>query len=466
MPIACQPNHPEYFSLMQLKVTVIGLGYLGATTAVAFAKMGHSVLGIDPDIEKVKSLQNGKVPFHEIGLEQALQECQSEGIIRFATEHDAQSYEADIHFLCVGTPQSKVGFATDTTYLFQAIDSLLPVMNKNSVIVGKSTVPVGTAQSLIEYIQAHTGVEAKLAWNPEFLQEGSALEDSIRPNRIVIGAQNDLTIETIKNFYRPQIEAGIPVVETDLQTAELVKVAANSFLATKISFINMIAEVAEVAGADTSKLAKAIGYDDRIGSKFLKNGIGYGGGCLPKDLRSFIARSRELGLDQSVSFLEDVEAINNRRRLRPLEIANEYFGRLFGKKVLILGATFKPDTDDIRNSPSLEVAELFASAGAVVSVHDPLALDKVAKNYPTLRIQPDLNLALAENEVVVLGTEWSEYRNYDPSKISAQTNGRLLIDGRNALDLEAWRECGWQAVALGRSTVERAKELVAPRAVA
>lgn len=451
---------------MSLKVTVIGLGYLGATTAIAFAKMGHQVLGVDPDEAKVRSLQAGSIPFFEPGLDQALAEVQSTGKIRFVSSHVEESREANVHFLCVGTPQAKVGLSADTSYLFRAVDDLLPYLSKDSVIAGKSTVPVGTADLLIDHIRSSKGYLPHLSWNPEFLQEGRALEDSLRPNRIVIGSSDRHSTWTLRQLYRDQIEAGIPVVETDLRTAELVKVAANAFLATKISFINLMAEVAEVAGADTAELAKAIGYDERIGPKFLRNGIGYGGGCLPKDLRSFMARSEELGLRGSVGLFEQVEAINSRRRTRPVELAKEYFGSLTGKEVLILGASFKPDTDDIRDSPSLEVAELFVREGAIVTVHDPMSLPKVAATYPALRTQLDLERAFQGKEIVVLGTEWDEYRNLDPAEVSKASPPGLMIDGRNTLDFSAWKRAGWAFTALGNGVLADLERAESDKAVA
>jgi len=449
-----------------MKITVIGLGYLGATTAVAFAKLGHQVIGIDPDESKVKALRAGSIPIYEPGLQSALTQALAAGNIQFSVGHIQESLDSQIHFLCVGTPQSKVGLSADTGYLFQAIDELLPFMSSESVIAGKSTVPVGTADSIIEHVKNLTGKVPNLVWNPEFLQEGKALEDSLYPNRIVIGSSNQYAAEVLKEFYKAQIDEEIPYVETDLRTAELVKVAANAFLATKISFINLMAEVAEVAGADTSQLATAIGFDDRIGSKFLKNGIGYGGGCLPKDLRSLVARAKELGLGDSVKLFEQVEAVNNRRRSRPMEIAKQHYGSLFGKKVLVLGASFKPDTDDIRDSPSLEVAELFYQEGAIVTIHDPLALSKVASNYPTLRTQSDINVAFEDKDVVVLGTEWPEYKSIDPTELSTIRRTSLLIDGRNFLDLGKWASAGWSVVGLGNGLSQPVSTSESNKAVA
>lgn len=449
-----------------MKITVIGLGYLGATTSIAFAKLGHQVIGIDPDECKVQALRAGSIPIYEPGLQSALTQALSDGNIQFSVGHNQESLDAQLHFLCVGTPQSKVGLSADTSYLFQAIDELLPFLSSEAVIAGKSTVPVGTADSIIEHVKNLTGKAPNLVWNPEFLQEGKALEDSLYPNRIVIGSSNQYAAEVLKEFYKAQIDEEIPYVETDLRTAELVKVAANAFLATKISFINLMAEVAEVAGADTSQLATAIGFDDRIGSKFLKNGIGYGGGCLPKDLRSLVARAKELGLDDSVKLFEQVEAVNSRRRSRPIEIAKQHYGSLFGKKVLVLGASFKPDTDDIRDSPSLEVAELFYQEGAIVTIHDPLALSKVASDYPTLRTQSDIQVAFEDKDVVVLGTEWPEYKSIDPTELSTTRRTSLLIDGRNCLDLGKWASAGWSVVGLGNGLSQPVSTSESNKAVA
>jgi UDPglucose 6-dehydrogenase len=436
---------------VKLKITIIGLGYLGATTAVAFAKLGHDVIGIDPDRSKVEKLSAGLLPFYEPGLDLALAEVVASGNICFATEHDDSSRSAQVHMICVGTPQSPNGSGADTTYLYSALDSLIPYLDEDAIVVGKSTVPVGTAKNIRTYLETQLPFSPHIAWNPEFLREGTALKDTLEPDRLVIGVEDPWSEKVLKLLYEDLLQAGIPLVTTDIPTSELVKVAANSFLATKISFINAIAEVAEVAGADTVKIAEAIGYDERIGKQFLRNGIGFGGGCLPKDIRAFMARADELGVGESVAFLEQVEAINLRRRSRVIEIAEEELGSLDGRRVVILGAAFKPETDDIRDSPAIAVAEKFWLAGANVVVTDPKALANVRRTHPQFEAQENLEAALVAADLVVLATEWTEYRQADPAVLAKLVRQRLVIDGRNALNASAWQEANWQVIALGRN---------------
>lgn len=444
---------------MKLKISVIGLGYLGATTAVAFAKLGHEVIGIDSDLAKLESLSAGKVPFYEPGLDDALLEVLASGNLRFKTQHDEESREALIHLLCVGTPQSKTGLGADTTYLFNALDALAPFLNEDALVAGKSTVPVGTASELANHLSTKVNFEPHLAWNPEFLREGTALQDSLLPDRIVIGVKEAWSEKLLRLLYEPITNQGVPLLTVDIPTAELVKVAANSFLATKISFINAMAEIAEVVGADAVKLAEAIGMDERIGNKFLKSGIGFGGGCLPKDIRGFVARAEELGVGQAVGFLKEVEAINLRRRSRVIELAQEELGDLTGRRVTILGAAFKPETDDIRDSPAMAVAEQFWLAGAKVVIHDPKALDNVRRVYPQLETEENLHASVRGADIVVLTTEWKQYRTADPLLLGQHVTNRLIIDGRNALDVSAWQAANWQVIALGRN-LERIPALV------
>lgn len=430
-------------------MSIIGLGYLGATTAVAFAKLGHQVVGLDSDPKKLAILQSGKVPFYEPGLEVALTEVLTAGNLKFQAEHDQDSGSADIHLLCVGTPQSKTGLGADTSYLFSAVEALAPFLKEDSVVVGKSTVPVGTAKELRNFLADRVNFQPHLAWNPEFLREGTALQDTLEPDRIVLGVDDPWSEKMLRTLYAPI--QNVPILSVDIPTAELVKVAANSFLATKISFINAMAEVAEVAGADAVKLAEAIGYDERIGNKFLKTGIGFGGGCLPKDIRAFSARAEELGVGKAVGFLREVEEINLRRRSRVLEIAQEELGSVVGKRVVMLGAAFKPETDDVRDSPAMAVAEQFWSAGANVVVHDPQALENVRKIYPQLEVEDELDFAIAGADLVVVGTEWKIYRDADPIRFGDMVRRRLVIDGRNCLDAPSWIAADWQVVALGRN---------------
>jgi UDPglucose 6-dehydrogenase len=444
---------------VKLKVSIIGLGYLGATTAVAFAKLGHDVIGIDSDADKLATLKSGRVPFYEPGLDDALSEALAQGNLKFQTSQDSNSGAADIHLLCVGTPQSKTGLGADTSYLFSAVADLAPYLSEDSVVAGKSTVPVGTAKALRAHLSNLVDFEPHVAWNPEFLREGTALQDTLVPDRIVIGTDEMWSEKILRTLYKPITDAGVPLLQMDIPTAELVKVAANSFLATKISFINAMAEVAEVSGADAVKLAEAIGYDERIGNKFLKTGIGFGGGCLPKDIRAFSARAEELGVGKAVGFLREVEEINLRRRSRVIELAQEELGDLSGKRVVMLGAAFKPETDDVRDSPAMAVAEQFWSVGAHVIVHDPKALENVQRMYPQLDTEYDLAAALDGAELVVLATEWKDYREADPQVLGALVRNRLVIDGRNALDVAAWRDANWQVIALGRN-LERLPALV------
>ncbi len=436
---------------MAMKITVIGLGYLGATHAIAMAELGHEVIGIEPNPKRLGDLQSGVIPFHEPGLPEALAKVLAQGNIKFKENHDEESFEADMHFLCVGTPQLPGSYAANTEYLFSAVEALAPYLREDAVVAGKSTVPVGTSAALTAALAAKVGFEPHLAWNPEFLREGTALEDSLRPDRIVIGVNDERSEELLRKVYEPITDLGTPFLVTDIPTAELVKVAANSFLATKISFINAMAEIAEVSGADAVKLAEAIGYDERIGNKFLRTGIGFGGGCLPKDIRAFMARAEELGVGSAVHFLEDVDQVNLRRRNRVVEIAQAELGDLHGKKVLVLGAAFKPDSDDLRDSPAIAVAKLLLAAGANVMVHDPISLANVNAQHPEFNTEQDLLAAAAGAEAVVLATEWREYRDFNPEHLGAVVANRLLIEGRNALPVANWQAAGWRVIALGRN---------------
>ena len=434
-----------------MRLSVIGLGYLGATHAVAMAKLGHEVIGVEPDTSRLNALQAGRLPFYEPGLDTALTEVLQTGQISFQATHDETSAECEIHFICVGTPQVAGSNRADTSYVFAAAKELAAIVSEDAVIAGKSTVPVGTASQLQQEMSEIAGFEVNLAWNPEFLREGTALEDSLKPDRIVVGSWNKHSVEKLRDAYKQIIESGAPFISMDVATAELVKVAANSFLATKISFINAMAEVAEVSGADTVALAEAIGYDERIGKSFLRNGVGFGGGCLPKDIRGFIARAEELGVGSAVDFLRDVDQVNLRRRDRVVELARQELGDLAGKQVLTLGISFKPDSDDLRDSPSLDVAIRLEALGAKVRVHDPMALGALGERHPQLERAGDLKAGFEDADLVILGTEWDEYRNLDPTFFGERVANKLIIDGRNVLDVAAWQAAGWRLIALGRN---------------
>ncbi|MCJ1677926.1 UDP-glucose/GDP-mannose dehydrogenase family protein [Streptomyces sp. APSN-46.1] len=434
------------------RMTVIGSGYLGITHAACMAEAGHHVLALDIDAEKVARLNKAELPIHEKDLGDLLKRGVASGRLRFTTSYEEAGAFGDVHFLCLGTPQRSDGFAADLSQLDAAVDSLAPHLVRECLVVGKSTVPVGTAERLATRIarKAPAGTGAELAWNPEFLREGFAVADTLRPDRIVLGVRSEHAERTLRDVYAP-LGGEIPYVVTDFATAELVKSAANAFLATKISYINAMAEVCESAGADVVRLAEALGLDERIGGRFLRPGLGFGGGCLPKDIRALWTRAEELGAGQALGFLREVDAINLRRRERVVELARELVGgTLDGRKVAVLGAAFKPDSDDIRDSPALAVAAALERQGAVVSVHDPVALDHVRKAYPLLNCAASASAAAQDAQVVLLLTEWRQYAELDPEDLVAAVAERRIVDARHALDGDRWRASGWEYRAMGR----------------
>jgi len=438
---------------MTLKLSVIGTGYLGATHAACMASLGFEVIGFDTEASKIDLLSKSKVPFYEPDLEDLLAEQIKSGRLTF-TNTINDLVDADVHFICVGTPQIKGGNAADLTYVNSALDAVAKIVKPGGLVVGKSTVPVGTANRLRNRL-LELNPKADLAWNPEFLREGFAVEDTLRPNRLVVGVVNDSAEKILKEVYASNLKENTPWVRADLPTAELVKVAANSFLATKISFINAMAEICEAAGGDVTVLAKAIGYDPRIGSRFLQAGIGFGGGCLPKDIRAFMARAEELGAKQAVEFLKEIDAINLRARQRIIELVRKDLSEnLQGKKVAILGAAFKPDSDDVRDSPALDIAAQIQAAGAVVIVHDPKAIANAQKRFPALQFAEDINSTLKDAESVLHLTEWKIYREINPVVVKSLVKSAIMIDGRNALDRELWQSAGWKFRALGRTHSE------------
>ncbi|MGW2046675.1 UDP-glucose dehydrogenase family protein [Streptomyces sp. NPDC001858] len=435
------------------RLTVIGTGYLGATHAICMAVLGFDVLGVDVDPVKIERLNSGEVPFFEPGLPELLAKALDTGRLRFTTSFAEAGEFGDVHFVCVGTPQQQGSHAADMRYVDSAVGELAQHLRRRTLVVGKSTVPVGTAARLTDLVQrtAPAGTDVELAWNPEFLREGYAVDDTLRPDRLVFGTESEWAEEQLRAAFAPVIAQGTPVVVTDLPTAELVKVAANSFLATKISYINAMAEVCEATGADVTGLATALAYDDRIGGRFLKPGLGFGGGCLPKDIRAFSHRAEELGVGQAVAFLREVDAINQRRRARTVDLVRELAGgELAGARVTALGAAFKPNSDDIRDAPALDVARTLHQAGAQVTVVDPAATENARRAYPDLTYGTDVLGAAAGADVVVLLTEWSEFRQIDPHALGAVVSRRRIVDGRHALDPAQWRGAGWEYRALGR----------------
>lgn len=435
------------------RLTVVGTGYLGATHAASMAELGYEVLGIDVDENKIAALTAGELPFFEPELEPLLRKHLESGRLRFTTSYREAADFGDVHFICVGTPQQAGSAAADLRFVDAVIEDLIPCLTRDALIVGKSTVPVGTAERLAKRISELTppGLVVELAWNPEFLREGYAIKDTLRPDRIVLGVKSVTAEATLRDVFSPMIQAGVPVVVTDFPTAELVKVSANSFLATKISFINAMAEVCEVAGADVMKLSEALSHDERIGGRFLHAGLGFGGGCLPKDIRAFMARATEIGADDALGFLREVDAINMRCRARIVNMTNELVGgSVLGKRVAVLGAAFKPNTDDVRDSPALNVAMTLQLQGAAVSVYDPEAMMSAKRLFPTLTYAQSATAAATDADVVLHLTEWAEFRMADPTVLAKVVAVPRILDGRNALDPAHWRAAGWTYRALGR----------------
>jgi UDPglucose 6-dehydrogenase len=436
-----------------LRISVIGTGYLGLTHAVCMADLGHQVLAIDVDAEKVAKAARGETPFFEPGLEPLLRKNLDAGRLRFTDSFAEIGEFGDVHFICVGTPQMKDGTANaDLSYVYGAAQTLAPHLTRSTLVVGKSTVPVGTAREVIERLQGGSpaGEQVDFAFNPEFLREGYAVQDSLTPDRIVFGVTNEAAEQLLRQVYEIPLASGIPSLTMDLETAELVKVAANSFLATKISFINVMAEMCEASGADVIKLADAIGIDERIGRKFLSPGLGFGGGCLPKDIRAFRATAGERGVQSLVDLLTTVDGINLGRRERVITLAREALGELSGKRVAVFGAAFKPNSDDIRDSPSLAISGRLADEGAVVTVHDPVAMPNAARVRPDLRYADSVHQAAEGAELVLHLTEWADYRVIDPGALRAIVAKPILIDARCALDAVAWRAAGWTVFVPGR----------------
>ncbi|MFF4411359.1 UDP-glucose dehydrogenase family protein [Streptosporangium sp. NPDC001559] len=438
---------------MAYRLTMVGTGYLGATTSACMAELGFEVLGVDVDAEKIARLQAGDLPIYEPGLQEILRRNLANGRLRFTTSYEEAAAFGDVHFLCLGTPQKPGEYGADVSHLDAAVESLAPFLERECLVVGKSTVPVGTAQRLSEKLArlAPIGSGAELAWNPEFLREGFAVKDTLYPDRIVLGIASERAEKVMREVYAAMLERQTPLVITDYPTAELVKVAANAFLATKISFVNAMAEVCEAAHADVKQLSLALSFDDRIGGKFLNPGLGFGGGCLPKDIRAFMARAGELGADQALTFLREVDAINMRRRARMVDLARELTGGSFhGCTVTVLGAAFKPNSDDIRDSPALDVAVTISRQGGQVTVYDPAAQENARRAHPQLSYGESALDAARDAHVVLLLTEWQEFVDLDPEALGSVVARRKIVDGRNALDAEVWREAGWHYRALGR----------------
>jgi len=434
-------------------ISVIGTGYLGATHAACMAELGYDVLGVDIDPEKIDSLSRGELPFHEPGLPELIRKHVDSGRLRFTTDLEEVGAWGDVHFIAVGTPQQAGGTGADMTFVDAATTSLAKSIKKDALIVGKSTVPVGTARRLAKLVaeESDPNVKVTLAWNPEFLREGFAVEDTLRPDRLVVGTADPADEAVLRDVYSEALSRETPWINTDFETAELVKVAANAFLATKISFINAFSEVTEAVGGNITTLADAIGHDTRIGRKFLNAGVGFGGGCLPKDIRALQTRVGELGLDHTMRFLDEMDQINLRRRDRVVNLAeNILSGDLTGKRIAVLGVAFKPLSDDVRDSPGLDVAVRLFSAGADVAVYDPESNKNAAKRFPRLGYVDSLTEAVTNADLVVLTTEWNEFKALVPTDLESLVAQKQFIDARNVLNAEQWEGAGWRFAQLGR----------------
>ena len=436
---------------MTLRLSVIGTNYLGATHAAGMAEFGHQVIGVDIDVDRVKTLNAGQSHIFEVGLEPLLEKHTTSERLRFTTDYADIADWADVHFLALGTP-SGPGGAADLSQLYAAVDTLAPLLTKPALVVGKSTVPVGTARELEERLRrlAPAGDGIEVAWNPEFLREAYAVEDTLRPDRLVFGTHSAHALEVLEEVYSIPITDRTPVVRCDIATAELIKVAANAFLATKISFINAMARMCQAAGGDVTLLAEAIGFDKRIGREFLNAGLGFGGGCLPKDIKALAHRADELGVHVLTDFIHSVEAINDgqRNELAQLTI-DQAGGDVHGKRIAVLGAAFKPGTDDTRNSPALTVADRLHAAGAEVRIYDPQARLPPREGFTQVA---SVDQAVHGADIVLHLTEWPEFRQLDPERLGTLVKTKVIIDGRLKLHAPSWRNAGWKLVQMGRAS--------------
>lgn len=443
------------------------------------AELGFEVLGLDIDQAKVEALTRGELPFFEPGLAELLLKHVKSGRLRFTTSYEEVGSWADVHFIGVGTPQKPGESAADLRFVDASVTSLARHITRDALIVGKSTVPVGTAarlRDLLAATRAEAGLSGtvELAWNPEFLREGYAVKDTLTPDRLVVGVESENAEHLLRRVYAKSLAEDTPWISTDFATAELVKVAANAFLATKISFINAFSEITETVGGDIGTLADAIGHDPRIGRRFLNAGAGFGGGCLPKDIRALQARVSELGLDRTMRFLAEMDDINLRRRDRVVDLAVMVLSHsihgtvrtagadgagsvpspaaveiLNGAKIAILGVTFKPNSDDVRDSPALDVANRLYTAGAEVAVYDPKGNANAARRFPRLGYVDTLQKAVTGADLVILLTEWDEFKTMDPEYVGRLMNRKNIIDGRNVLNPDAWTAVGFTHAALG-----------------
>ncbi|MFF2022925.1 UDP-glucose dehydrogenase family protein [Streptomyces sp. NPDC058171] len=435
-------------------VSVIGCGHLGIPHAAAMAHLGHQVIGVDVDQAKVDRLNAGECPIYEDGLPELLARHTASGRLRFTTDIREAAAVAELHFIGVGTPIDADGRSYDNGQVFGAIRQLAPHLHQPCTIVGKSTVSVGTTVQVTALAQrlAPAGSAVEVVWNPEFLREGHAVEDTLRPDRLIAGVTSAEGEKAIRAVYAGILDTGVPIFITDPQTAELAKGAANSFLGLKISYINAVAEMCEAAGGDISKIVEILGVDPRIGAGGMRPGIGYGGGCLPKDVRAFTASARQLGAERAADLLLAAEQINETRIDVAMDLITSALGDrpVRGARVTVWGAAFKPGTNDVRESPALALAHALQQAGGTVTVHDPQAVATAMVRNPELEYAEDLPASLDGADLIVLATEWPEYRQANPRVLVDRPANPLLVDCRTTLDPEPWCAAGWTVHQLGR----------------
>jgi UDPglucose 6-dehydrogenase len=433
-----------------MRMSVIGCGHLGATHAACMASLGHEVVGVDIDEDKVSLLNSGKGWFHEPDLDLMLAECIEAGRLRFTTDFAAAAEFAAVHFLGVATPGHPDG-SYDMSQLRAAVSSLVPRLRGDALIIGKSTVSPGTAaglQLMIDDMPRPGPGRVEVAWNPEFLREGRAVRDTLRPDRIVVGAGSVAAADTIREIYRPQTDAGIPLLVTDLPTAELAKGAANAFLAVKISFINAMADICAATGGDISALADSLGLDPRIGKAFLRAGIGYSGACLPKDVRGLGAFAREIGAQNAATLLGAVDAVNSARIGQVVSLVTDAVTGIAGSRVAVWGASFKAGTDDVRDAAPLLVAEQLRERGAAVTVYDPMGGGNALVAYPELAYADSAIAAAAAADVLVVTAAWPEFAQADPAEVAQAVGRKAVVDACQGIDVTTWRAAGWRVRSL------------------
>jgi len=434
-----------------IRICMVGTGYVGLVSGACMTDFGHEVTCVDINAERIAGLERGEIPFYEPGLDQLVLKNVREGRLHFTTSLAEGMRQADVVFIAVQTPMSESGEA-DLQYVMKVGEEIGDLLDGYKVVVTKSTVPVGTNRALRAVIAARTGgkVEFDMASNPEFLREGSSIEDFMRPDRVVIGVETPRSEELMREIYRPLYLLDTPIVRTGIETAELIKYAANSFLAVKISFINEIAALAERVGADVSDVARAMGLDKRIGSKFLHAGLGFGGSCLPKDTNAITHIAREAGGDMSI--VRAAIAVNADIPTRALAKAEALAGDLSGRTVALLGLAFKPNTDDIRSAASLELVRLLKAKGCTLRVHDPAAMDNFRQFHPDLVYCDSPYEACRGADACLLVTEWNPYRQLDLARIAADMTGNVFLDCRNVYDRAQLEKFGFLYDCFGRAT--------------